>query len=131
MRKILFVVFFFLTHLAVSQTITGVVKEKGSGLPLPSANVFINNSTIGAATDKDGRFRIEGKIPEDFELVASFVGYKTSSIAIKRNGKQVLSQVFELEFLEDNLTEVELKAKRDRSWERNFKMFKEVFLAVP
>ncbi|OOG77728.1 carboxypeptidase-like regulatory domain-containing protein [Algoriphagus sp. A40] len=131
MRKILFAVFFFLTHLAVSQTITGLVKEKSTGLPLPFANVFINNSTIGAATDKDGRFEIKGKIPEDFELVASFIGYKTSSVVIKRSGKQVISQVFELEFLEDNLSEVELKAKRDRSWERNYKMFKEVFLAVP
>ncbi len=131
MRKILLAFLFCLTHLGFSQTITGVVKEKGSGLPLPFANVFVNNSTLGAATDADGKFVIQGKIPDEFELVASFVGYKTASISIRRNGKQFLSQVFELEFLEDQLSEVELKGKRDRSWERNLRMFKEVFLAVP
>ena len=60
-----------------SQTITGTVKEKGSGLPLPFANVFVNNTTIGSATDADGRFRISGEFSTDIELVASFVGYIT------------------------------------------------------
>lgn len=108
-----------------------MVKEKGSGLPLPFANVFINNSTLGGATDADGRFTITGKIPEEFELVASFVGYTTVSHLVQRKGLQTFTKNFELELLEDNLSEVELKAKRDRGWERTLKMFKEVFLAVP
>ncbi|TDQ18729.1 carboxypeptidase-like protein [Algoriphagus boseongensis] len=131
MRRIVFLILCFISFLAESQTISGVVKEKGSGLPLPFANVFVNNSTLGAATDVDGNFTITGKIPEEFELVASFVGYKTVSQTIQRKGRQSYTQNFELEFLEDNLSEVELKAKRDRSWERTLKMFKEVFLAVP
>ena len=131
MRKILLAFFFFLTHLTFSQTVTGVVKEKGSGLPLPFANVFINNSTLGAAADAEGKFVIQGKIPDEFELVASFVGYKTASQTVIRKGRQSVFQSFELEFLEDNLSEVELKARRDRNWERNFRRFREVFLAVP
>ncbi|GAB3220756.1 carboxypeptidase-like regulatory domain-containing protein [Algoriphagus aestuariicola] len=131
MRKLLFAVFFFLIHAVASQTISGVVKEKGSGLPLPFANVFINNTTLGAATDADGKFVIQGKIPEEFELVASFVGFKTVSQTVIRKGRQAIFQSFELELLEDNLSEVELKARRDKSWERNYKRFREVFLAVP
>ncbi|GAA0877061.1 hypothetical protein GCM10009119_00290 [Algoriphagus jejuensis] len=131
MRKILIAFLFLLTHLATAQTITGVVTEKGSGLPLPFANVFINNSTLGGATDADGKFIIRGKIPEEFDLVASFVGYKTVSKIIQRKGREAVFQAFELEFLEDNLSEVQLKAKRDKSWERKYRMFKEVFLAVP
>jgi hypothetical protein len=60
MRKILLAFIFLLTHLAAAQTITGVVTEKGSGLPLPFANVFINNSTLGGATDAEGEFVSRG-----------------------------------------------------------------------
>jgi hypothetical protein len=131
MRGIILLFIFIFSLSAQSQTITGTVKEKGTGLPLPFANVFINNTTIGAATDIDGKFIITGTIPDQFELVASFVGYSTVSVTINRKGKQSIVQNFELELLEDNLSEIELKAKRDKSWERNLKKFKEVFLAVP
>ncbi|WP_026969966.1 carboxypeptidase-like regulatory domain-containing protein [Algoriphagus terrigena] len=131
MRKILLAFLFLLTHLAAAQTITGVVTEKGSGLPLPFANVFINNSTLGGATDADGKFVIRGRIPEEFDLVASFVGYSTVSKTIKRKGREAVFQEFELELLEDNLSEVQLKSKRDRSWERSFRQFEAVFLALP
>lgn len=131
MKGIYLLIIFIIHFSAHSQTITGTVLEKSTGLPLPFANVFINNSTLGAATDAEGKFVIKGNIPDQFELVASFVGYSTVSHTIERQGRQAIFQKFELEFLEDNLTEVELKAKRDRSWERNLKMFKEVFLAIP
>ncbi len=130
MRKGLLAFVFLLTHLADAQTITGVVTEKGSRLPLPFANVFINNSTIGAATDAEGKFAIQGKVPEEFDLVASFVGYRTVSKTIRRRARDAVYQEFELELLEDNLSEVQLSSKRDKSWERNFRQFKAVFLAV-
>jgi hypothetical protein len=94
MRKILHAFLLLFTHLAAAQTITGVVTEKGSRLPLPFANVFINNSTLGAATDAEGKFIIRGKIPEEFELVASFVGYATATEAIKRRGSEAVFQDF-------------------------------------
>jgi hypothetical protein len=131
MRQFFFLWFLLISGFSFSQTITGTVREKGSGLPLPFANVFVNNTTIGAATDIDGKFIIIGKIPDQFDLVTSFVGYNTVSFTINRKGKQSITQNFELELLEDNLTEIELKARRDKSWERNLNKFKEVFLAVP
>ncbi len=126
----LFVLTLF-SSLAFAQRISGVVKEKGSNMPLPFANVFINNTTIGSATDENGVFVITGQIPETFELVASFVGYETVSVSITRNGKTNLNQNFELQAFEDKLSEVELKARRDKSWDRNMKQFREVFLALP
>lgn len=130
-RLLLLLLFSLGYGVSYTQTITGVVKEKGSGLPLPFANVFINNTTLGAATDMDGKFVIQGNLPEQLELVASFVGYRTVSKVINRKGQSEFRQDFELELIEDNLNEVELKAKRDRNWERNYATFKYVFLAVP
>lgn len=129
--SLLFLGFLLSFSLQGQVTITGKVIEKGTGLPLPFANVFINNSTLGAASDDEGNFRIYGNIPDEFELVASFVGYKTISKTIQRKGRQAVYQSFDLEFIEDQLSEVALKAKRDKSWERNIRMFKDVFLAVP
>ncbi len=129
-----FLVFFFVLGLHLScfsQTITGTVREKGSGLPLPFANVFVNNTTIGSATDAAGRFRISGEFSTDMELVASFVGYVTEVKAISFRKKGEVQVDFDLAFNESNLTEIELKAKRDKSWDRDFRRFEEVFLALP
>nr|WP_287936531.1 carboxypeptidase-like regulatory domain-containing protein [Algoriphagus sp.] len=114
-----------------SQTILGTVREKGSGLPLPFANVFISNTTLGKATDKDGKFRISGDLPQEIEVVASFVGYITEVKKISTHGKAEIQVEFDLAINESNLTEVQLKARRDKNWEREFRRFEEVFLALP
>ncbi len=131
MRVFLAVLFWCFTLTLKSQTITGIVVEKGSGLPLPFANIFVNNTTQGIATDGEGKFSLSGDFPAQIELVASFVGYVTQVRTISFEKKNEVEVVFELSFNESNLSEVELKAKRDKSWERNLKTFEEVFLALP
>jgi hypothetical protein len=131
MRHFLVLAFLFSWHLTCfSQTLTGTVREKGTGLPLPFANVFVNNTTIGSATDAEGRFRISGDFSTDIELVASFVGYVTEVKAISFRKKGEVQVDFVLAFNESNLTEIELKAKRDKSWDRELRRFEDVFLAL-
>jgi hypothetical protein len=131
MRVFLTVLFWCFTLTLKSQTITGIVVEKGSGLPLPFANIFVNNTTQGIATDEAGKFSLSGDFPAQIELVASFVGYVTQVKAVSFEGKSKVEVIFELSFNESNLSEIELKAKRDKSWEHNLKLFGEVFLALP
>ena len=131
MRLVLLLFFSLGYGITFSQTITGTVREKGSGLPLPFANVFVNNTTIGSSTDAEGRFRISGNFTNEIELVASFVGYATEVKMISLRNKKEVQVDFDLAFNEGNLTEIELKAKRDKSWERELRRFKEVFLALP
>ncbi|MDP4904298.1 MAG: carboxypeptidase-like regulatory domain-containing protein [Algoriphagus sp.] len=114
-----------------SQTITGTVREKGTGLPLPFANVFVNNTTIGSATDAEGRFRINGEFSTEIELVASFMGYVTEVKALSFRKKGEVQVDFQLQINESDLSEIELKAKLDKSWNREFRRFEEVFLALP
>lgn len=96
---------------------------------MPFANVFVNNTTIGSTTDEQGRFHIEGQLPRNMELVASFVGFVTATKTLNLQGSMKVN--FELEPLESVLTEVQLKSKRDKKWERDLRRFKEVFLALP
>jgi hypothetical protein len=131
MKSLFFILFFFAFGSVAAQTVSGIVREKGTGLPLPFANIFVNNTTQGIATDEKGKFSLSGDFPAQIELVASFVGYVTQVKAVSFEGKSKVEVIFDLSFNESNLSEVELKAKRDKSWERNLKTFEEVFLALP
>lgn len=79
MQKIFFVLL-LLPLFALSQgTLRGVVVE--SGHPLPGANVYWQNTTVGVITDIDGEFVIPYK--EDYKnLVVSYVGYETRILEI-------------------------------------------------
>ncbi len=130
-RIILFILAVFISMQSFGQTITGVVTDAKTGEPMPFTNVFINNTTVGNTTNEKGAFKITGDLPRNLELVASFVGYVTSSQQVVFSGKSELTVNFKLEPLESMLTEVQLESRIDKKWERNLKRFKEVFLALP
>ena len=56
------------------------------------------------------------------------MGYVTEMKTISFGEKSEIEVVFELSFNEGNLSEIELKARRDKSWARKFKQFEEIFL---
>jgi hypothetical protein len=71
---------FFSSNLALAQnTVSGKIVDSDSGQPIVDANVYINNTTIGNATNKDGFFYITNVPAGKQELVISFVGYETVS----------------------------------------------------
>uniref|UniRef100_UPI001FB3E123 carboxypeptidase-like regulatory domain-containing protein n=1 Tax=Rhodothermus marinus TaxID=29549 RepID=UPI001FB3E123 len=73
---------------ALAQTtgkITGRVIDAATGAPLPGVSVYIEGTTLGAATDVDGEYVIIGVRPGTYTVVASFVGYATE----RREGVQV------------------------------------------
>ncbi len=73
----LLILFLFLTSFGFAQgnDVGGVVKEAGSGLPIPGVNIQVKNATTGTSTDMDGRFSIKN-VPAGATLVFSYIGYK-------------------------------------------------------
>lgn len=57
-------------------SIIGTVKDAQSGEGLPGANVIIEGTALGAATNLDGEYRIERVPPGKYTLVVSFIGYQ-------------------------------------------------------
>jgi len=57
-------------------TITGVVKDAGTGLPLSDANVTILGTTMGAAASATGEFFILNVPAGTYDVKASHLGYK-------------------------------------------------------
>ncbi|MCF7805919.1 MAG: TonB-dependent receptor [Candidatus Marinimicrobia bacterium] len=55
--------------------IVGHVRDADTGQPLPSANVIILGTSMGAATDMEGRYTIVNVAPGEYEVQASVIGY--------------------------------------------------------
>ena len=81
MKKMYFVVAaFWVTATVFSQgTITGTVVDSDLGDPLPGANVLVQGTTNGVATDFDGNFSIEVS-QSSGTLVVSYIGFVTKKI---------------------------------------------------
>lgn len=61
--------------------ISGTVMDGGSQIPLPDANVEVEGTQIGASTDFDGNFTLNG-VPANGTLVVSYLGFITQKIPI-------------------------------------------------
>ncbi len=61
--------------------VTGTVKAD-DGAVLPGANVYLDGTNLGAASDANGNYNITDIPAGDYTLIASAIGYKRSEAAI-------------------------------------------------
>lgn len=60
-------------------TVSGIVTERDTGMPIPGANVVIRGTTTGTTTNFDGEYTLEGVNLDDV-LVVSFIGFASQEI---------------------------------------------------
>ena len=79
---------FAVVSMAFAQrTVTGVVIDSSTGEPVIGASVLVKGTTVGNATNLDGRFTINN-VPESAKhLIVSYIGMKQIEVAIKANMK--------------------------------------------
>ena len=65
------------TSFAQSGKLAGTVTDAQTGETLPGATVVLDRTTIGSATDVQGRYTLIGITPRVYSIRASFVGYTT------------------------------------------------------
>ena len=76
--KYFFPLIFFISGLfaqPVTASINGFVRDDASGEPISYANIFLSNSSIGAATNSDGYFVMSGIPLGLYEVNATMIGY--------------------------------------------------------
>jgi len=73
-----------LIYAGTTGKITGVIIDEQSKEPLPGANVMIENSSMGAATDHQGQFIIINVPPGNYNLKVSMMGYQSVVIEAVR-----------------------------------------------
>ncbi len=88
-------------------TVKGKVTDNTSQ-PLPGANVIIEGTTTGTSSDFDGNFTITTDVAPPFNLVISYTGFETQTIAVTSN-----NQTVNVEMKEGNeLDEIVISASR-------------------
>lgn len=68
--------------------IYGLIVDTKTNEALPGVNIVIEGTRLGAASDLKGKYFISNVPPGKYNLIASFIGYKTvkfSSIVVKEN----------------------------------------------
>jgi len=79
--KILFLI--MVSELILSQSINGFVREEKTGEPISYANVFLSNTTLGSATNRDGYFVIKNVPEGSYEINVTMIGYGVYKNEIK------------------------------------------------
>lgn len=118
--SILFLSFLSTTLLAQNGTIGGRITDVKSQEAIIGANVVIEGTTVGAATDLDGNFLIQNVKPGIYTIVVSFVTYKTNRVTdvVVEAGKKT---TLEIPLAEDvaELEEIIVTAKKEIATDMN------------
>ena len=88
-----------------------VLDDKGE--PLIGANVYWAGTTVGVATDIDGRFQLE-PVKGTNLLVTSFMGYHNDTTAVTTHSELTIVLVSDLELDEVNIVERKMAVLRSR-----------------
>lgn len=76
--KVLGIIFVYIPTLLTAATLTGKVTDALTGIALPGANVVVEGTERGAASDSEGNFIIKSLPAGRYTINASFIGYETS-----------------------------------------------------
>ena len=124
------ILFIFCISTAYSQSrITGVVINAENNSRLPSASVFINNSSRGTITDNEGKFVITGITEANFELVISYAGFTTVPLKITAANINSFHTV-RLYPRRTDLAEIKIMSPDKDGWKNWGKYFTETFIGT-
>ena len=97
MKKILLLLFvsfgFLIAATAQQKTITGAVTSAEDNLPVIGATVQIKGTTLGTATDLDGRYQLDVSVGDILEF--RYVGMRTQEVVV--GASNVVNIVLEYE----------------------------------
>lgn len=76
-----FLLFCFTQVFAQSRTVSGAVKGKDDGIPIPGVSVLVQGTKQGTVTDVNGRYSVT-VTAENAALTFSFIGFTSQTIAL-------------------------------------------------
>ncbi len=110
--------------------LSGKVSDGKSGEPLLLANVYLANTKIGASSDEDGFYLIRNIPPGVYDLIVSYVGYKTQKRKVNLSKSRYIKLDFKLEEDTNYLDEIIVIGKREPNWKDNLAIFTREFLGT-
>jgi len=82
MKNLLFICIlaFLIANICFAESITGTVVDEQTGNSIAGANIVLKGTKLGAATDSEGRFAIDGLEPGNYGLKVTSQGYSSKSL---------------------------------------------------
>ena len=111
-----------------SVTLSGVVADSVSGMPLEGATVFIAGSMMGTVANAEGRFTLSN-VPEGaHRLYVSMLGYEPvrKELLIRRGDELTFS--FRLKPTLVEIPEVVVSDRENRRWRKRLEKFERLFI---
>jgi len=95
-------IYFFILSVPVfaagNGIIEGYVKDKTTGEPLAFSNVMLVGTSLGTASDINGKYYISNIPPGSYTIRCSFIGYKKKDVKIVVRNNQIVKLNFELDY---------------------------------
>ncbi|MBW4891902.1 carboxypeptidase regulatory-like domain-containing protein [Mucilaginibacter sp. HMF5004] len=114
LKSTLFTLFILLSGVVLKAqegSITGKVTDGSTGKTIAFASVFLSNATKSAPTNANGEFTLTGIQPGQYDVVVSYVGYKTYSQKVLVSQAQIKLDI-KLNVQTINLKSVSIKPKK-------------------
>ncbi|MEM8483894.1 MAG: carboxypeptidase-like regulatory domain-containing protein [Bacteroidota bacterium] len=115
-------------------SISGVVRDAETDVPIPGAHVFLANTTIGDITDANGYFSIQDVQAGSYQIIARIIGFqparktiRISTDTLKDTPFKLTKQIYEVGAITvtDNRP-----SKPSRKRRRDLTRFKRMFLGT-
>ncbi len=84
------------TAFAASGNIEGHVRDAQTGKALPGANVILKETSMGAASNVNGKYVIHDIPPGTYTISASYIGYESEKFIVKVKNNFTVEQNFKL-----------------------------------
>ena len=96
-----------------SGSITGHITESGKKEPLIGANIYVMGTSLGTASNDEGRYTIVNVAPGDYTLKVSYIGYESTEFAITLAENERITKDIELDYatVEGKTVEVTAQAR--------------------
>lgn len=107
----------------------GKVISEETHEPVPLVSVYLNSTTNGSVTDKDGIFFIKNIQPGKYKLVASSVGYITYAKLIDTRITNTDLTII-LKTKADELQSIDVVSFDPEGWEKWGKLFTDLFIGT-
>lgn len=117
-----------LAHVIPRTKITGAITDSSTGQPLYFADVFLHNTSMGTATDAEGRYSIDNVPMGSYDLVVRMIGYGFVSMRIHLNSTDEKRVDLSLRSEPIQAPLLRITAKYPRKWKRNLQRFRALFL---
>lgn len=114
----------------IGPLINGTIIDADTREPIANANIFIANSSIGCASDKNGYFELRNLPYGRYEIIASVIGYEMikAQIGVYNNRRQTIR--FEMYKQPIQFPEVIVSAKEAKKRNRQLQKFRTSLLGA-